>query len=363
MRNRLETQLQLPFWINRLGEIAKKPHTRRVFIGTAIGLFMSTQLSGDSLNNAANKLLRLPEPLTLLHKPLTPDSATELALSLVQAESAIAPRAALLRTVTDAQNFEQAILPLLVRDGVHNRENLVSPTVETYDDAKLNKYSTLDFGDVGCLDPYHPPLEINKGFFSSTSPLHQGLQPFLVPAVLAHELIHENSGSNQGNLTICTDLADIKNRSNIETATQVDALNLLASATLQGNRYAYPGFLSLFQYFAEGYLLADCITKNDFTPYYAYLQQLPNPAIPIEQFDLYRDFYRKESSQEQMLANVQAYQVRPLRIVRNAVLSSNHLTVPIPVLSAGNQRVQLTDTATVMAHTKTLTQAYTSSRR
>lgn len=296
----------------------------------------------------------------------TPEGAIEITLkadALADSIESLYPPQ--FRTLLDAQMFVYEVGPYAVyerilpaqfnfnQDGgprqmVASRANL--PEVEVKHYGGDSSFHLL--GTANCYTPdgsfSQGNFNVNIRYFNPMSPLYN--RPSSMNSVLIHELMHM-----QG---VCT-TEDLKLNPDVETATQLATLEVLAAMTNHGNVYGLLPFIREIQGYAADvvYLWA---LENDNVDFYRerVLKHTVSSKFRMASFEKSFAHWSESYSQSFRLIEILSrYGVTPylylLEALRHPKLETRRMPYP-----NGKKKIVLDDTAYVLDHMVELTRDY-----
>lgn len=283
---------------------------------------------------------------------LTVEGATEIVLRV----DALADRIEQLypdqlRSKEAVQGFILEIAPYAVYERIMpentnygDKGRLMLPTREILPDIMFRHYGGQDnfhlMGTAACHDLENPVMNISLRYFNPASPLFNKAASQI--AVTVHELMHM-----QG---ICTDVSKGgEDVADIETATQIATLEVLAAMTRHGNEYGLLPFLREIQDYAEDFLLLDAVKNGTLD---AYKQNI----VAVTANNIYREasfaksmdhWFESPSLTFRLKEILTHYGVQPYEYIIEALNDEDYETRKLPFPNKRG-KIQLNDIAWVL---------------
>ena len=290
-------------------------------------------------------------------KAATPEGAVEICLKAdVLADSLEPLYPQQFRTLQEAQMFVFEVAPYAVYERIlpantnygepGTRDRLMLPTKELLPEVTMVHYGgDSSFHLLGTAPCYNPDggfseeaFNVNIRYFNPMSPLYH--RPSSQISVLVHELMHMEGICYSANETLNKD---------VETATQIATLEVLAAMTNHGNAYGLLPFVREIQGYAADvvYLWA---LENDNMDFYRenILYNTASSAYRIAGFEKSIAHWEESySSHFRLIEILERYGVKPYQYILEALRDPKFETRKLPF--PNNQRkIQLNDTAYVL---------------
>lgn len=294
---------------------------------------------------------------------LTPEGATEIALladALADSIEDLYPES--LRNIEEAQGFlfeimaysvYERILPETSRYDIGGGEWERRPTHEVMPLVEMRHYwgdSTFHLmGTASCWDPTIP-IDINVRFFNPASPLYSKSARQI--SVLIHETMHMEGVCPQENK------GDEYNV-NVESATQVATLEVLAAMTRHRNKYGLLPFLREIQGFAADLVLYQALENDDLDTYRReILIPTANDAYRLAAFEKSMDHWMESYALTFRLKDIiNRYGYKPYLYIIEALKDDDYETVKLPFPNPTGT-IRLNDTAYVLDNIEALVSDY-----
>ena len=350
---------------------------RRSFIKSAglglvsAGIVSAIGIGTGDLLPGVTKALRAKTKsfLAMLQSPTanTPEGALEICLKAdVLADSLEPLYPSQFRTLNDAQMFVYEIAPYAVYERIlpaatdygmpGTTDRMVLPTRELLPEIQVIHYGgDMSFHLLGTAPCYNPDggfseeaFNVNIRYFTPMSPLYH--RPSSQISVIIHELMHMEGICYSGNAAL---------DKNVETATQIATLEVLAAMTLHGNVYGLLPFVREIQGYAADvvYLWA---LENDEIDFYRekVVHQTAANAFKIAGFEKSIAHWQESyASQFRLIEILEWYGVRPYEFILEALKTPDLETRKLPFPNQ-QRKIKLNDTAYVLENMVELVKDY-----
>lgn len=258
------------------------------------------------------------------------------------------------RTIQEARALALEIVPYFIYEDMRNTRRsmggppITEPLPEVYPSLQMAMMGGIRtfhvLGTADCEDPEKSAVGINVRFYNPYSPWHE--KGWLQVSTLVHELGHSQNVS-------CTE------GENMETATQLATIEILAAMATHGNKWALLPFLREVQGFAYDWLYLQHLEKRKdagFDSFRKVIEETADNYYDIARFDKSVSFWR--SRREELVGLLGKYGSRPHIYLSEALNTAPlYLTRPLPLLGRqGNLR--LNDTAYVLKNIEKMVADY-----
>lgn len=270
-------------------------------------------------------------------KSLTRAGATEVVLymdSLADQIEKIAPEPP--ANTDDVFRLAVEIIPYFIYEGIR-----VKPFVaEVIPDIKMGYFGGESMfhvmGRAACWDETASALWLNLRFFNQYSPFYGKSRQI---STLVHELGHSEG--------IC--FGDVVE---METATQLATLEVLAAMVRHGNKYALLPFIREAERFADDYVMFDYLREGDLGGYRKdVVSKRANHEYAMASFEKSMEYWIKHWFD--LLVILQRYGVQPHILLTESMNNDGYWTRELPYPNP-LRKIAMDDTAYVLGHLEQL---------
>lgn len=294
---------------------------------------------------------------------MTPEGAAEIALladALADSIEELYPES--LRDLDEAQGFIFEIMAYSVYERIlpettrydYDGEMVREPTREIMPLIELRHYwgdKTFHLmGTAPCWDASEP-ININVRYFNPVSPMYNKAANQI--GVLIHEVMHMEGVCPE---TFQGDEYNV----DVEAATQVATLEVLAAMTRHGNMYGLLPFLREIQGFASDVVLLWALENDDLDKYrQEILIPTANNAYRIASFEKSMEHWHESYALTfRLRALITSYGVQPYVHIVNALKNDNYETTTKLPFPNPKKTIHLNDVAYVLDNIKALVNDY-----
>jgi hypothetical protein len=199
-------------------------------------------------------------------------------------------------------------------------------------------------GQAHCYDATNPNLTVNYRYFNPFSPWHKKAA---VIATLVHELGHTQDAS-------CD-----RESGDMETATQIAAVEVLAAMTRHGNKYTMLPLIGMLQEFTGSYLLLDYILNDGSDGIDLYKEEILSKAADtkfnIASFEKSMTFWKKDLRTLEYI--LREYGAKPYAYLVEAMSRESSVTRRLPVPNM-TKTIRMDDTKYFISNLHALARDY-----
>jgi hypothetical protein len=264
------------------------------------------------------------------------------------------------RTLEQAKALVLEVAPFAVYERIlpetyYDTENRMRRrSIEVLPDIELLRYggdsSFHLLGTAECFDLEEPVFNLNIRYYNPYSSLYNREEGQV--ATIIHELMHM-----QG---ICTNSSrgDEYNR-DVESATQIATIEVLAAMTRNKNRFGLLPFLRELEGYAADVILLDAINNDNINFYKeTILKPIANDSYRLASFEKSMEhWYETYALKFRLREIVDDYGVKPYKYLVEALNSDDYMTRKLPFPNP-QKVIAMNDAAYVMDHVVDLVRDY-----
>jgi hypothetical protein len=309
------------------------------------GVYEKTQYSGNEL-----KVEDLPIP--------DYEQTKQLLFKLDRAGDLIEPyMPETPKTKEEAWAFAVEVAPFFIYEEIAEdsirEQGVVYPNREVIPDVQIRHFGGNEVfhlaGQARCYEADNPEIYMNLRYYNEYSPWSEKISQI---SVLIHETAHMNG--------ICSDFSkgDEYNK-NVETATQLATVEVLAGMTRDNNKWAPPVFIREVQDFAEDYFLAKYLAEDDIEGYKKeILEKTANHAYREAKFDKSMEHWDKNYvNQGRLRQIIRDYGLKPFLYMTEALNNEDYETRRLPFPNKKGT-IKMNDTAYCLKNLDKLVEDY-----